>query len=577
MQKINDFLVMLDGYIGGHPWFVILLLGTGVFFTIYLRFPQFRYFRHALDVVKGRYDHHLDVGDTSHFQALATALSGTVGTGNIAGVALAIHLGGPAALFWMLITAAIGMCTKFVEVTISHKYRDILPDGSVSGGPMYYMKKRLNINTKSGKVIRTGAVIGAFFAAATVLSSFGTGSLPQINSISNSVFTTFGIKQIYTGAFLAVILALIIIGGIKRIAKVTEKLVPGMAIFYFIGALFVIGTNYQNIIPSFISLFSTVFTGTAALGGFMGASVAFAINRGVNRGLFSNESGQGSAPIAHSAARAPEPVSEGMVAILEPFIDTIIICMLTGMVVLSSGVWTEKVQNQFQTADMIFLNKVYNENIPEQKQLLVGFIRDKKELPLFTGSLEVSKGRLITPVTLICSRSVAEDFTIYNNKDLFTGIIEVQKGKWQPTTSSLTITGKSLVHSAPLTTIAFERSVLGKWGKYIVSIGILLFAFSTAISWSYYGDRAVTYIIGPKYVIYYRIIFVIAFFIASFTDTTIIWSLSYITIAFMTVPNLIGLWILRKEIKSTIAQYWVDFSAKYPNDRMSKKYLKKRL
>ena len=291
MQKINEFLIMLDGYIGGHPWFVILLLGTGIFFTLYLKFPQLRYFRHAIDVVKGKFDHHLDVGDTSHFQALSTALSGTVGTGNIAGVALAIHLGGPAALFWMLVTAAIGMCTKFVEVTISHKYRDILPDGSVSGGPMYYMKKRLNITLKSGRIIKVGAIMGAFFAAATVLSSFGTGSLPQINSISNSVFTTFGVKQIITGGILAIILALIIIGGIKRIAKVTEKLVPGMAIFYFIGALLVIFTNYQNIIPSIISMLSTVFTGTAAVGGFMGATIAFAINRGVNRGLSSNESG----------------------------------------------------------------------------------------------------------------------------------------------------------------------------------------------------------------------------------------------------------------------------------------------
>jgi len=243
-------------------------------------------------------------------------------------------------------------------------------------------------------------------------------------------------------------------------------------------------------------------------------------------------------------------------------------------VVLSSGVWTEKIENQFQTADMIFLDGTYDEENPEQKQLLMGFIKDKKELPLFSGSIEVSQGKLMTPVTLICSRSVAEDFTFYSNKDLFTGIIDVEKGKWQPTTTSLTVTGKSLIHSAPLTTIAFERSILGKWGKYIVSIGILLFAFSTAISWSYYGDRAVTYLVGPKFVIWYRIIFVVAFFIASFTDTTIIWSLSYITIAFMTVPNLIGLWILRKEIKATIAQYWVDFSAKYPQDRMSKKFLK---
>ncbi len=575
MHKINDFLVMLDGYIGGHAWFVILLLGTGIFFTFYLRFPQIRYFRHALDVVKGKYDHHLDVGDTSHFQALSTALSGTVGTGNIAGVALAIHLGGPAALFWMLVTATIGMCTKFVEVSISHKYRDILPDGTVSGGPMYYMRKRLNITTKSGKIIKTGAFMGAFFAAATVLSSFGTGSLPQINSIANSVFTTFGIKQIITGAVLAVILALIIIGGIKRIANVTSKLVPGMAIFYFIGAMLVIGTNYQNIIPSIISLFSTVFTGTAAVGGFMGATVAFAINRGVTRGLFSNESGQGSAPIAHSAAKAPEPVSEGIVAILEPFIDTIIICMLTGLVVLSSGVWTEKIENQFQNSDMIFLNRVYDENIPDEKQMVADFIMRGKALPLFNGDLEINEGRMITPVTLICSRSVAEDLKFHDNKIPFTGKINVAEGKWKPSSGSLTVTGKSLMHSAPLTTVAFERSILGKWGKYIVSIGLLLFAFSTAISWSYYGDRALTYLAGPQYVIYYRIFFVVAFFIASFTDTTLIWSLSYITIAFMAVPNLIGLWILRKEIKSTIAEYWVGFSARYPDDRMSKKYLKK--
>lgn len=574
MQKINDFLVMLDGYIGGSPWFVILLLGTGIFFTIYLKFPQFRYFRHAIDVVKGKYDHHLDVGDTSHFQALATALSGTVGTGNIAGVALAIHLGGPAALFWMMVTAAIGMCTKFVEVTISHKYRDLLPDGSVSGGPMYYMKKRLNITTKSGKVLKTGVIIGVFFAAATVLSSFGTGSLPQINSISNSIFATFGVKQIITGAILAVILALIIIGGIKRIAKVTEFLTPGMAIFYFIGALLVIGTNYQNILPSIGALFSTVFTGTAATGGFLGATIAFAINRGVNRGLFSNESGQGSAPIAHSAARAPEPVSEGMVAILEPFIDTIIICFLTGLVILSSGTWTEKIQNQFQSADMTFLNQVYDENIPDQKKMVADFVKHGKALPLFTGQLDIVEGKMANPITLFVSRSIAEEFSFYNNKQSFTGRIEVVNGKWKPTSSAMYVEGKSLIHSAPLTTEAFSRSILGKWGRYIVSIGILLFAFSTAISWSYYGDRALTFLVGPKYVIYYRIFYVIAFFIASFTDTTIIWSLSYITIAFMTVPNLIGLWILRKEIKSTIGQYWIDFSAKHPDDRMAKRFLK---
>ena len=575
MQRINDFLIMLDGYIGGHPWFIFLLLGTGVFFTIYLGFPQFRYFRHAIDVVKGKFDHRSHIGDTSHFQSLATALSGTVGTGNIAGVALAIHLGGPAALFWMLVTAAIGMCTKMVEVAISHKYRDILPDGSVSGGPMYYMRERIKITRKNGKVIKVGAVMGAFFAVATILSSFGTGSLPQINSISNSVFATFGINHMLTGAVLSVLLGLIIIGGIKRIAIVTSRLVPGMAVFYLIGSLFVIFTNYQNIIPSFISIFSTAFTGTAAVGGFMGASIAFAINRGVTRGLFSNESGQGSAPIAHAAARAEEPVSEGMVAILEPFIDTIIICTLTGLVILSSGVWTEKLENKFQSADMVFLNQKYDENNPKDKQIIIDFIRNGAAVALYDGKLEISDGKMLTPISLIASRSIAEDFLFMDNKDLFTGSIDVVNGNWQPSSASISVTGKSLIHSAPLTTEAFKRSVLGDWGKYIVSIGLLLFAFSTAISWSYYGDRALIYLIGPKYVLYYRIIFVVAFFFASFTDTTIVWSLSYITIALMTVPNLVGLWILRKEIKSTIADYWVDFSAKHPEDRMSKKYLKK--
>jgi AGCS family alanine or glycine:cation symporter len=575
MDKVNDFLVMLDGYICGHPWFVIFLLGTGIFFTIYLRFPQFRYFGHAVNVVKGKYDHHLDIGDTSHFQALSTALSGTVGTGNIAGVALAIHLGGPAALFWMLITALIGMCTKFVEVLISHKYRDILPDGTVSGGPMYYMKKRLNITTKSGKTIKTGVVLGILFAIGTVLSSFGTGSLPQINSISNSIYTTFGIKHIVTGAVLAFVLGLIIIGGIKRIAKVTSSLVPFMAFFYVIGGLLVIFTNYENIVPAFISIFSSAFTGTAAVGGFLGASFAFAVNRGVNRGLFSNEAGQGSAPIAHASARAPEPVSEGMVAILEPFIDTIIICMLTGLIILSSGVWNEKIRNDFQSTDMIFMNKVYHEEDNTDKKLLSDFMAGETVLPLYNGLLDVENGCMLTPITLIASRSVAEDIVFNDGGEPFSGTIEVINGKWQPYSSSLTVSGKSLIHSAPLTTEAFTRSVIGDWGKYIVSIGLLLFAFSTALAWSYYGDRAITFLFGEKYVIWFRIVFVIGFFFASFTDTTIIWSVSYITIGFMSIPNLVGLWLMRKDIKQTIADYWSGFSEKYPDDRMAKKYLKK--
>ncbi len=558
MHKLNEILSVIDGYIGGSQWFVFLLLGTGIFFTIYLKFPQFRYLKHSLRIVRGKFDKEDDKGDTSHFQALTTALSGTVGTGNIAGVALAIHLGGPAALFWMLVTAAVGMTTKFVEVTLSHKYREVAEDGSIAGGPMYYMKNRLNL--------RWLAVI---FAIATVLSSFGTGSLPQINSISNSLFETFGINHMLTGGILALLLGFVIIGGIKRIAKVTSRLVPIMAIIYFIGAIAVILYNAENVIPSLQAIFGDVFTGTAATGGFLGGSIAFAFNRGVNRGLFSNEAGQGSAPIAHAAARAHEPVSEGLVALLEPFIDTIIICTLTGLVLLSSGVWTEKHENQFQEADLVALDGTYSEQNEQDVKELHNYLVNSEELPLFTGSLKVENGIINNQPTILHARSVAEEVKVWVNDQLYSGDINFSEGKLTAG-SNLTLTGKSLMHSAPLTTIAFTKSWFGDYGKYIVSIGLLMFAFSTAISWSYYGDRAITYLFGSGKVIYYHIIYVIGFFLASFTDTTIIWTLSGITIALMTIPNLFGILALSKEMKQEVKSFWKEYAERFPNEKVPK-------
>ena len=562
MQEINEFLILIDQYLGSSWWFVPLLLGTGIFFTVYLGFPQVRYFSFALKVVRGRFDKKSDQGDTSHFQALTTALSGTVGTGNIAGVAFAIHLGGPAALFWMLATAMVGMTTKFVEVTLSHKYREKISDGTMSGGPMYFMK---NANfLLLGKKIDMKWV-GILFAFATVLSSFGTGSLPQINSISNSIYSSFGIDKMLTGGILAILLGVVIIGGIKRIAKITERLVPFMAVVYVIGAFSVILFNLENIVPSFISIFSEVFTGSAAVGGFLGASVSFAISRGVNRGLYSNEAGQGSAPIAHASAKTNEPVSEGLVAILEPFIDTIIICTITGLVLLSSGVWNEKHHNLFARADLEVLDRVYSENNNEDVENLFNYLNGNSAIDKYNGSLVVSSGIIQEELTLIHARSIAEDILVYDNDgELYTGNLTVISGKIQ---ENLNIEGKSLVHSAPLTAIAFDRGFLGDYGNYIVSIGLLLFAFSTAIAWSYYGDRAMTYLFGAGSVIYFRIVYVIGFFIASFADTTIIWNVSLITIALMTVPNLIGLIWLRQEVKSTIKEYWVNFKKEWPNEK----------
>ncbi|MCU4177218.1 alanine/glycine:cation symporter family protein [Carboxylicivirga sp. N1Y90] len=589
MQELNEFLKLIDSYIGSHLWFVWLLLGTGIFFTIYLKFPQIRFFKYALRIVQGKFDKEDDEGDTSHFQALTTALSGTVGTGNIAGVALAVHMGGPAALFWMLVTAMLGMTTKFVEVTLSHKYREKVADGSMAGGPMYFMKARLNIKLSSGKMLNTGKWIAIVFALATVLSSFGTGSLPQINSISNSIFATFGLPHMLTGFVLAILLGFVIIGGIKRIAKVTSKLVPAMALLYFIGAISVIAFNYENIWPSIQAIFADIFTGSSATGGFLGATIAFAFNRGVNRGLFSNEAGQGSAPIAHAAARAHEPVSEGLVALLEPFIDTIIICTLTGLTLLASGVWNEKLDNRFQLADLQVLQGVHYEDVSDNGRIqLANHINGEESLPLFTGILSVEEGLITSDVKVVHARSLAENVKVQKGGTPFTGHIDVMNGvvslkddtaepesfmdKIKAQFSSepsnkIVIRGKSLVHSAPLTTVAFTKGWFGHWGQYIVSIGLLLFAFSTAISWSYYGDRAVTYLWGPKAVIWYHMIYVVAFFLASFVDTTIIWTLSGITIALMTIPNLIGLLFLHREMKDEVKSFWVEYRQRFPDEK----------
>ena len=555
MQALNEIFATIDGYIGGSAWFVYLLVGTGVFFTLYLKFPQIRYFRHALMMVTGKYDEVGAKGDTTHFRALTTALSGTVGTGNIAGVALAIHLGGPAALFWMLVTAAVGMTTKFVEVTLSHKYREFTEDGTAAGGPMYYMKNRLNMKW-----------MAVLFALATIISSFGTGNMPQINSISNSMNAAFGIHPAMTGLVLAVLLAMIIIGGIKRIAATTSKLVPVMAVIYFFGAISVILANAENVWPSVVAIGSDIFTGSSATGGFLGATIAYALNRGVNRGLFSNEAGQGSAPIAHAAAKADHPVSEGMVAILEPFIDTIIICSLTGLVLLSSGVWAEKHQNVFQRADLVVLSGQYSEEDPGQRDELFRYLNpgNDSKVTLYSGPLTVEDGLVRGDVTLLHARSVAENVLVSDQSAgaLYSGTLQIENGRAFGVDSNIVFEGESLVHSAPLTTIAFGRGLIGDMGSYIIPISLLLFAFSTAIAWSYYGDRAVTFLWGVEYVRYYRIVYVIGFFLAAIIDTTIIWTFSGIAIALMTIPNIIGILLLRKEMKEEVKNYWetMDFS-----------------
>ena len=546
MDSVNDFLIFIDGYLGSAIWFPTFLLFVGIFFTLYLGFPQIRYFRHAIGVTSGKFDKEGAKGDTTHFQALSTALSGTVGTGNIGGVALALHLGGPAALFWMWMTAFFGMTSKFVEVTLSHKYREQTSDGTIAGGPMYYMEKGMNAKW-----------LAVIFAIATVLSSFGTGNLPQINSIAAGLESTFSLDPLITASILSVLLALVIIGGITRIARVAAAVVPTMAFIYLVGAFAVIIPNIGNVLPSFISIFSDAFTGSAATGGFLGATFAYAFDRGVNRGLYSNEAGQGSAPIAHASARTDEPADEGMVSILEPFIDTIIICTITGLVILSSGVWKEKFDNEFQRADMNFVAGIYSENEPTDLETLFAYFGgDESSAASYTGEIELVLGEVVNAAdfTLIHARSFAEEVRYTLDGELITGSIPVDDGQLED--ASIVVTGKSLLHSVPLTTRAYTRGIFGEYGQYIVSIGLMLFAFSTAIAWSYYGDRAMTYLFGPKSVLPYRIVYVLGFFYAALADTTIVWNISLITIVLMTVPNLVGILFMHREMKQTVDDYW---------------------
>ena len=547
MNAVENILKFLDNLLGAAPYFPYVLLGVGLFFTFYLGFPQIRYFNEAWRVLLGRRTRPDAEGDTSHFQALTTALSGTVGTGNIGGVAFAIFLGGPAALFWMWATAFLGMTTKFVEVTISHKYRIKDENGQIAGGPMYYMERGLHMKW-----------LAIAFAAFTVISALGSGNLPQSNSLAAGVEASFGVPTWMTGLVLALLLGAVIIGGIRRIAAVTSKIVPFMGGLYTLGAFAVIASNIENVVPSFMSVFQSAFTGSAAAGGFLGASFAYAFNKGVNRGLFSNEAGQGSAPIAHAAARADEPASEGMVSLLEPFIDTLIICTLTGLVILSSGVWKEKFENDFQRFDTEFIEGEYLETNPEHVTLLFRHLdlNPPSDDPVrsLNATLSVSAGSIVSPPsTVLHNRSIALDVVIEEAGMPYTGVAQVIAGKLQ---GDFNVRGKSLLHSVPLTTEAFKRSFLGDYGQYIVSVGLVLFAFSTAIAWSYYGDRAMTYLFGAKSVTPYRVVYVGSFFIAAIVDTTLVWLISAVTLALMALPNLFGIVLLRKEMKSSIDDYW---------------------
>ena len=539
MVEFNKFLILLDSYLSGSWWFPALLIGTGIFFTVYLGFPQFRYFSLGWKIVSGKYKQSEGKGETTPFQALTTAMSGAVGTGNIGGVALAIWVGGPAAIFWMWITAIFGMTTKFVEVTLAHKYRTTISDGSISGGPMYDIEQGLNLKW-----------VAVLFSLLMMVTAIGSGNMPQINNIANVMDTEFNVPKLFTGLFLGVLLWIIIIGGITRIAAVASRIIPIMGLIYFGGALIILIENYQNIIPSFNSIFSQVFTGSAATGGFLGATFAMSLKYGVARGLYSNEAGQGSSPIAHASSKTEKSIEQGIVSILEPFIDTIVVCSVTALVILSSGVWTEKFENDFDRSSMVFIDGSYSENIESELNELARFVQNESStIVRFSGEIKVTNGEMIpSGFTLIHKRSIAENVLIFDDQDLlFNGTFSVSDGFLE---DRLRFRGLSLIDSAELTAKAFSQGVLGESGGKLVAIALLLFAFSTAIAWCYYGDRSTAYIFGERGVFWYRNIYVVFFMLAAVIDTEIVWNIAYVSVALVAIPNLIALFVLRKEMYS---------------------------
>jgi len=542
VDQLNKYILLIDSYFGSAPWFPLTLLATGVFFTIYLGFPQIRNFKNGWRIIsRGGFSG--SDGYTSPFQALSTALSGTVGTGNIGGVAMAIFIGGPAALFWMWVTAFLGMTTKFVEVTLSHKYRKLDKSGSVSGGPMIYMENGLNMKW-----------LGIVFSFCLLVSTFGSGNMPQIDNISSTLNSSFGFNPIISSLLITILVGLVIIGGINRIASFAGSIVPTMALIYVIGSLSVLIFNYSNILPSFYIIIHDVFNGSAIAGGFLGASFSTAFTYGVARGLYSNEAGQGSSPIAHATSNTKHSIEEGFVSILEPFIDTLIICTLTGLVILASGVWTEKYENDFEKTSLYFLGQA------ESQQDISSQINSYIECrdtggDCFSGEIFIENGIAKDTNTVFHNRSIAENVTFFKDEMLFSGIIKIENGLL--VSQGINVKGESLVKSAVLTSKAFNKGFFGNYGEFIVSIGLLLFAFSTMITWSYYGDRCTLYLFGEHALIYYRIFYLLAMFIAGsgLIDTEVIWNFALITVAASTLPNLFGMFLLRKEMKTLLKDY----------------------
>ncbi|GMV07147.1 MAG: amino acid transporter [Gemmatimonadota bacterium] len=530
------------------PFMVILLLGTGLYLTLRMGFVQLRRLAHGFAVTSGMYDDPDEPGDVSHFQALTTALSATVGIGNIAGVAIAIHLGGPGALFWMWVTAFLGMATKYSEVTLAQRYREVDAEGgahkwegAVSGGPMYYIEKGLGPRWKP---------MAVFFAVMLAFTAFLTGNAVQANTVADNVQTVWGIPAWITGLITAGIVATVILGGITRIGKVTSILAPLMAAIYVAGALFIIFRFIDQLIPALTLIVTEAFNPSAGVAGTGVGVFVVTMMWGVRRGLFSNEAGQGSAPIAHAAAKTDEPVSEGVVALLEPFIDTILICSMTGIVIIMTGMHDDQLPTQvaMRGGDLSYTTltesgRYVGTSAPAEIRI--------------EGGVHVSTS---VGAPLVSWHETWVD-TLYVDEAqtrLFTGVVRPSEGQavGDDGQTYAALWGNAPESGAPLTMEAFSRGLPGTWGNFIVLISTILFAVSTAISWSYYGDRCANYLFGHKAVLPYKFLYVAMHYMGAVVPLAVIWAMGDIALAIVIVPNLIALILLAPQVAEMTRSYF---------------------
>lgn len=532
MQAIIDFIGTIGDFMWG-PWTFFVLMGAGILFTLWTRFIQFKALTHGVAVTRGKYDNPDDPGAINHFQALSAALSATVGLGNIGGVALAIGVGGPGALFWMWVIGFLGMALKSVEVSLAMLYRNTDDPDNPHGGAMWVIDRTLGAKGGVFKVL--AKILGVTFCITLIISTMTGGNMFQSWNVAALTDTYFGVPRVATGIILAMIVGAVIVGGIKRIGNVAGRLVPFMCILYLLAAFAVLFKHIPAIPALLLEVVTSAFSPEEATGAFLGGSIGWAFSVGLRRALFSNEAGQGSAPIAHSAAKTDEPVREGIVAGLEPFIDTICICTLTALVILSTDTWNRAPLGDFggdiqlvqQTDDDGNLLPVWSVQTtagiealpaPANKEAweaddaiflvaeIQGATRQKRGFNRIQLRAKITQEEQGSPLMIVW-----EDLDPHGRAD------------WEGSITGATLVDPGIHQSfdgAPLTALAFDNAYPGL-GKWLVTFAAWLFAISTMISWSYYGEQGMVYMLGEKSVLPYKLLFLVLVIVAAvwITDT----------------------------------------------------------